>query len=378
MTSRPTISAAMIVKNEARFLPGCLESLAGKVDEIVIVDTGSTDGTIEIAESAGVQLLHQAWQGDFAGPRNFGLEHVGSDWVLYIDADERLSLPRGGRLADYLDPAAVAGFVRFRPKTNFTRYREWRLFRADPRIRFAGLIHETVVPSIKAVSRREGWPVVQTDVEIDHLGYDGDISHKHPRNLALLEQALPLDPDRLFYWHHLAETYAALGRVEEAENAARKGLERAEGQEEDNRGATASLLYQFLVRRDLQAGRDPFSLLAAALAREPGDYALHFLRGRALLAAGEPQQALDVARFLRGIDPDGLPDGWLAFDRALFGDKACDLAALACLELNRPSEAGKYFAEAARLAPEVLAYRIKAAVFDRRETVGGGLHGTDP
>lgn len=366
MASRITISAAMIVKNEARFLPGCLESLAGKVDEIVIVDTGSTDGTIEIAEGAGVRLLHQAWQGDFAGPRNLGLEQVRSGWVLYIDADERLSLPRGGHLADYLDPAAVAGFVRFRPKTNFTRYREWRLFRADPRIRFAGMIHETVVPAIKAVGRQEGWPVVQTDAEIDHLGYDGDISHKHPRNLALLEQALPLDPDRLFYWHHLAETYAALGRVEEAEDAARRGLERAEGQEDDNRSATASLLYQFLVRRDLQQGRDPSHLIAAALAREPGDYALHFLKGRALLAAGKPEQALDVAVFLRAIDPDGLPDSWLAFDRALFADKACELAALAYLDLGLNKEAGAYFAEASRLAPDVLAYRVKAAAFGGR------------
>lgn len=356
----------MIVKNEARFLPGCLDSLAGKVDEIVIVDTGSTDGTIEIAERAGVHLLHQAWQGDFAGPRNLGLDQVRTSWVLYIDADERLGLPRSGRLADYIDPGAVAGFVRFRPKTNFTRYREWRLFRADPRIRFAGLIHETMVPGIKQVGRQEGWPIVQTDVEIDHLGYDGDISHKHPRNLALLEQALPLDPNRLFYWHHLAETYAALGRLEEAENAARQGLERVGDQEDDNRSATASLLYQFLVRADLQQRRDPLGLIASALAREPCDYALHFLKGRALLAAGEAEQALEMARFLRGIDPDQLPIGWLAFDRALFTDKACELAALACLELQRYSEAGKYFAEASRFAPDVLAYRVKAVAF------GGG------
>ncbi|MGO4338274.1 glycosyltransferase [Labrys sp. KB_33_2] len=366
MQSRVSTSAAMIVKNEARFLPGCLETLAEKVDEIVIVDTGSTDGTIEIAESAGVRLLHQAWRGDFAGPRNFGLDQVRTDWVLYIDADERLGLPRGGRLADYIDPEAVAGFVRFQPKTNFTRYREWRLFRADPRIRFAGMIHETMVPAIKAVSRQDGWPVVQTDVEIDHLGYDGDISHKHPRNLALLEQALPLDPDRLFYWHHLAETYAGLGRLEEAENAAWQGLARAEGQDDDNRSATASLLYQFLARTELQHGRDPLDLIASALARQPDDYALHFLKGRALLAAGRAEQALEVAHFLRDIDPDRLPDGWLAFDRALFTDKACELAALACLDLQRHSEAGKYFADASRLAPEVLAYRVKAAAF------GGG------
>jgi glycosyltransferase involved in cell wall biosynthesis len=88
-----SVAAAMIVRDEAHFLPGCLKSLQGKVDEIVVVDTGSRDATPCIAEDAGARVFHSDWIGDFAAARNRGLEQVSTDWVLYIDADERLRTP---------------------------------------------------------------------------------------------------------------------------------------------------------------------------------------------------------------------------------------------------------------------------------------------
>src|SRR5215469_5490525 len=108
MSAAISIAAAMIVKNEARFLPGCLESLRGRVDDVVIVDTGSDDGTAEIATKAGARLLHHAWNEDFAAARNAGLDVISCDWILYIDADERLRLPDGGTLSDYVVPSAIA------------------------------------------------------------------------------------------------------------------------------------------------------------------------------------------------------------------------------------------------------------------------------
>lgn len=84
------LSLSMIVKNEERFLPGCLESVKGLVDEIVIVDTGSTDGTKKIAESCRAKIIDFKWCDDFSAARNESLRHVTGDWVLYLDADERL------------------------------------------------------------------------------------------------------------------------------------------------------------------------------------------------------------------------------------------------------------------------------------------------
>jgi tetratricopeptide (TPR) repeat protein len=359
MNGPTTVAAAIIVRDEQRFLPGCLDSLAGRVDDIVIVDTGSTDATIEIASRPDVRLIHHVWQQDFAAARNVGLDAVTSDWVLYIDADERLNLPQGGRLADYIDPASVAGFVRFQPKTGYTRYWERRLFRSDPRIRFVGKIHETMVAGIERVRSEEGLVVVQTTVKIDHLGYDGDQSRKHGRNLPLLEAAARADPRRTYYWHHLVETLAATGRPEEAAAAAEQGIASAERAAGAEQSAAASLIYQYLARVEVERGGNPLPVIAKALERVPDDYALWHMRGHALLAVDQPAEALEVATRLLAIDPERL-DGWLAFEAGLFGDLACELAALSCLRLGRRSRAAAYFAKAAKLAPHEPSYRTNA------------------
>ncbi|MBK1870567.1 glycosyltransferase [Aestuariivirga sp. YIM B02566] len=361
MTGRVSVCAAMIVRDEQHFLPGCLASLTGTVDEIVIVDTGSRDATIDIASStANVRLLHHPWTGDFAAARNRGLDAVRTQWVLYIDADERLNLPSGGALGDYIDAGALAGLVRFRPKTGYTRYREWRLFRNDPRLRFEGRIHETVEPVIRAISAREGLTIQQTEAEIDHLGYDGVQAHKHARNLGLLEEAVRIDPDRAYLWQHLTETLAAMDRPEEAKTAALAGLAAAARRPSDKQNAAASLITQFLARRALEAGEDPLALVEDGLARLPEDHALTFLQGRALLAAGRPEDALAIAGRLAAIDPDALTARMLAFDRRIFEEQACELAAVAALRLGRQTEAAAWFDKAARFAPDDLSYRLRA------------------
>src|SRR5579884_1851863 len=87
----PGISLCMIVKNEEKFLPRCLQSVAGVVDEINIVDTGSTDGTIEIARSFGARVERREWRDDFAWARNEALALATKRWILVLDADEELN-----------------------------------------------------------------------------------------------------------------------------------------------------------------------------------------------------------------------------------------------------------------------------------------------
>ena len=85
------ITLSMIVKNEERYLRECLESVKDIVSEIVIVDTGSTDSTIKIAKDYGAKLYSFGWINDFSAARNFALSKSTGDWILYLDADERLS-----------------------------------------------------------------------------------------------------------------------------------------------------------------------------------------------------------------------------------------------------------------------------------------------
>ena len=356
----PSVAAAMIVRNEARFLPGCLASLHGKVDEIVIVDTGSRDATVEIAHNGGARVVHFDWADDFATARNRGLAEVAADWVLYIDADERLGVPGDRRLGEAIDPRALAATVRFLPKTGYTRYREWRLFRRDERLRFAGPIHETMVPLIEEIAAREGLPLARTAVEIDHLGYDGDQAAKHARNLPLLRRAGAENPARVYLWYHLAESLCAVGEVDAATHAARRGLQAARDFPSDKQRANASLIYQMLARLALARREDPRPLIAEGLSAMPDDHALALMRARALLDAGEAEPALAVAARLAAIDPDALADGLLAFDRRIFGEFAHDLAAVAALRLRRFGEARAHFDAAAALAPNPLPYRVKA------------------
>src|SRR5579872_1678651 len=85
------ISLCMIVKNEERFLEQCLRSVADVVDEINIVDTGSTDATVAIAERFGARIEHREWRNDFGWARNEALKMATKRWVLQLDADEELS-----------------------------------------------------------------------------------------------------------------------------------------------------------------------------------------------------------------------------------------------------------------------------------------------
>ena len=365
-----SVAAAMIARDEESFLPGCLQSLAGIVDEVVIVDTGSRDATASIAIAAGARVLPHDWQDDFSAARNAALDAVTCDWVLYIDADERLVLPGLGRLEAYLDPLSIAASVRFRPKTGYTRYREMRLFRSHPDIRFAGRIHESVSPAIAALARRSGAGISASNVHIDHLGYDGDQAHKHIRNLPLLKASVISDPDRVYYWYHLAETLLAIDDQTGAEQAAWQGLAAAKRAPTDKQAADASLIYQILARQGLQRGEDVLELVEEGLGLMPHDFALRFLKGQALYKANQQEAALAIALSLTQADVNSIDDGLLAFDERIFAEKACELAALACFAMGDMNGAGAYFSQAAMCNPSDLSYRARAAAFSNGAASG--------
>jgi glycosyltransferase involved in cell wall biosynthesis len=358
-----SVSACLIVKNEEAFLGGCLRSLQGQVDEIIVVDTGSTDRTLDILSEFGVSALRHRWEGDFSAARNVGLEAARSSWILYIDADERLSVPGGADLRSLIDPRAIACNVRFRPKSGFTRYLEPRLFRSDPRLRFKGRIHETMTPDIRRIAAEEGLKVASTAVEIDHLGYDGDQSHKVARDLPLLRAAVLADPDRVYYWNHLAETLAAVGDRFGALQAAASGLAAARRDLANVQAADRSLVIQTLVRLRLEAGDVVDDLIAEGLTHDPNDYGLMFLCARACLAAGQWAQALALAESLIAIDLTQLQPGRLAFDETIFGASSSEMAAVACLRLGLINEAGAWYARVAALNPADEVAHARAAAF---------------
>jgi glycosyltransferase involved in cell wall biosynthesis len=217
------ISLAMIVKDEEEMLPRSLEAIHDVVDEMVIVDTGSTDRTVEIAESHGAKVLHHEWTGDFAEARNVSLDAVTGDWFIYLDADEVLVREDAEKLR------SLAGHVWreaiFFTETNFTgdvedgtavNHNALRMYRNRPEYRFEGRIHEQIAHKLPSSMPER---IEQPTVRIEHYGYLGavrDAKEKSRRNIELLERQQAEGEMSPFLCFNLGSEYAAAGDAEAA------------------------------------------------------------------------------------------------------------------------------------------------------------------
>ncbi len=352
------LSAALIVRDEERFLAGCLQSIAGLVDETVVVDTGSVDRSREIARDHGARLAEYPWNGDFAAARNHALDLARGAWILYIDADERVSAGDRAGLDPLLrDPRLAALTVRFRPITGFTRYREYRLFRNRPDLRFAGVIHETHVPALLDLCAREKMGIANSEVAIDHLGYDGDQAHKHGRNLPLLRARLASDPHHVYSWGHLGVTLHGMGDEVGAEAAWRQGV--AVVRAKRARSISDSAPYVDLAHCLIRRGEDAGALLDEGLHLFPDNFTLQWLRARTLADAGGFAEALPILERLAATDPEVAGGGVLAHDERIFGLFACEALGLCCFRLGRYAESARWYGRAEELADSPLENRTK-------------------
>ena len=182
-----TVSVALIVRNEERTLARCLGSVAGAVDEIVVVDTGSTDSTKEIARRYTDRLFDYEWREDFAAARQFAFDRATCDWVMWIDADDIVRGAERIRPLVSSAPASVAGFSflydcdRDRWGNRLCEFWRERCVRNDGTFRWKGRIHEVLV-SERAAS------VVQNDeVVVEHHREAERAPQKLRRNLSILE-----------------------------------------------------------------------------------------------------------------------------------------------------------------------------------------------
>lgn len=195
------LSVCVIAKNEERFIEQCLKSVKPLAWQIVLVDTGSTDRTVEIAKSLGAEVHTFAWCDDFSAARNAALEHARGDFILMLDADEELPADQHARLlADLANSKAVGWRL---PLVNCGKESEGRsfvprLFTNAPGVYFKGRIHEQVFPSLLAVSTPWGLNTVLGTGQLLHHGYTQELVEdrkKIERNLALLRQAVQEQPD---------------------------------------------------------------------------------------------------------------------------------------------------------------------------------------
>ena len=223
------IALCLIARNAAQHLPALFESVRTAVDEILLVDTGSTDATVQLALQAGARVEHFAWIDDFAAAKNFGLQHTSADWVLHLDADMALAPGHGYKLRRAVASGLADAYTLLvqSPHDNGnieTVAHAW-LFKNGPHARFSGAVHEQIYSQLRAA----GVEPLRTDILAQHFGYltAADRQLRKDRDLHILEQisagsAAADNPLNHFY---LGRVYFGLGRHIEAASELRRYLE---------------------------------------------------------------------------------------------------------------------------------------------------------
>ena len=373
------LSAAIIVRDEAEFLDACLASLHGLVDEIVVVDTGSIDGSVDVARRHGAVIGHEPWQSDFATPRNRSLDLASGEWILYIDADERV--PPGDHEAVRKQLAAASDYVSFRvrfvPRVNWTPYREFRLWRHRPDIRFVGAMHETMLPAIERVAGNEDMLIADLDLvvpdglTIEHFGYEGDQSHKHARNEPMLRASLEASPDRPFLYDHLARIYEDLGDDERARATWRAGIEvaRARATEHpDDKLLWVDLLVHAVARDDPDG--DVAGVIGEAQDKFPDNPVVEFAVATHEFTTGDPATAARRLDRLVALDLEAIVATGSAYDQRIFGEWAWNALGLCRFALGEYTGAAEAFGLAEGANPDNLAYRARRQLAQARAALG--------
>jgi len=219
--TKTTISLCMIAKNEEKNIPTSIGTIKDCVDEIILVDTGSTDNTVEIAKSFGAKVYHYQWNDDFASARNEALEHATKDWILVLDADDEMKkedIEKLRLLLKDIDEDYMGIALPIRSKTigneEVINYLV-RVFRNRKDIRFKRRIHEVVDYSIHNLG---GKLLRLTDIFIEHRGYEDPdtLNAKIERNAKILEEEYKDNPDDPTILKYLADTYSRLGDIEKS------------------------------------------------------------------------------------------------------------------------------------------------------------------
>ena len=293
IAQKPTLGVVMIVKNEEARLGNILSDIKNVVDEIVVVDTGSSDATVSIAREHGAKVGYFAWCNDFSAARNVSISLATSDYLLWLDADDRLDPGEGRKLAalkKHLRPAKDRAYmIKINSATRQTGDRlcfQVRIFPNLPGLRFEDRIHEQIAPSIE----REGIVIESVDILIRHTGYHeiDDTHAKFRRNLSILleefESGTISSSQRFF----IASSYFGLGEYEQCLEHITAA--RAMGDSQSWLKDSYSLAADSYL--NLDRIEDALAELEQGVAAFPNRGLMHYLLGVACLKANKIEAAI--------------------------------------------------------------------------------------
>jgi len=215
------LSVCMIVKNEAKNIAKCLQSILDIADEIIVVDTGSVDNTKAIAMEYGAKVYDFEWVDDFSKARNYSIEKATGDWILILDGDDEFERKDGEKLKALINSEDAGDIYIFnticyigdRVSNDKIMNVNLRLFRNRPEFRYQGRIHESIVTQSPEVKMRT------SDISIYHYGYLNGIvrdQNKRERNMRILGEQLKESPDNPYFLFCMGNEYFALGDYNQA------------------------------------------------------------------------------------------------------------------------------------------------------------------
>jgi tetratricopeptide (TPR) repeat protein len=305
------VSVCLIARNEEAALPRCLSSVANLAHEFIVVDTGSTDRTREVAHRLGARVFDFPWCDDFAAARNRCLRHATGAWIFWLDADEYLThdnRQRLGTLFASLPDDNCAYLMQQHslaaPGQPHALVHQVRLFRRRPDVRWEFRVHEQVLPAIL----RAGGQVRATDIVIEHSGYldAAATRRKAERNLRLFLLEVADRPDHPFTLFNLGWTYLELDQPLHALPCLQRSLQHADPAE-----PLLPKLYTLLglVHRRLEQPAAALDVCQSGRVRFPDDAELLLLEG--MLLAEQDDLIGAEARFLRLLPESGNGTGTL-------------------------------------------------------------------
>jgi GT2 family glycosyltransferase/tetratricopeptide (TPR) repeat protein/2-polyprenyl-3-methyl-5-hydroxy-6-metoxy-1,4-benzoquinol methylase len=339
------LSLCMIVRDSARTLPECIESIRPWVDEMVIVDTGSVDETPRIVELYGGRLFRFPWCDDFSAARNESLKHARGDWVFWMDSDDTIPPECGRGVRSIVNQAGDSGPLGYvvqvhcpgagedgDPLADVTVVDHVKLFRNRLDLRFDGRIHEQILPAI----RQAGGDVAWTELYVVHSGSDQSPAaqeRKRHRDLRILKLELAERPGHPFTLFNLGMTYVDGAQLAEGAEFLRRSIAVSGSEESHLRKAYALLVY---AEMRLEHREEATRICRRARELFPDDTELRFREAVLLHDMGLLEEAVAAYHDVLDHREDR---HFTSMDHGLAGFKARQNLALVYADLSRLDEA---------------------------------------
>jgi len=296
--ARPTakLSLCMIVKDEEKNIGPCLEGVRDIADEVIIVDTGSKDATPQLALEYGAKVFSFPWSNNFSTARNESIRHATGDYILWLDADDRIKPEEKTKLLQLtkmLPPegnkAYMLRLVNIRGNVVLDESWQLRIFPNRKGIIFQNRIHETVFPSLD----RLGIEHIKADIQILHTGYSSEdvCQSKAQRNITLMREELKDDPMNFMIWYLLGGAYALIKDYPAALSSYLKVAQES-GWDKTNIPVYANTLLQIgKAHYALKRYDEALKFYYQSLEHRPDDAMVWFAIGESLFAEGKYAEA---------------------------------------------------------------------------------------